>query len=165
MKKVRAARKSQSRSDYSLRPSRVRMALIYAFFFALAVMFGMLIRVVFNNENASPAELFSDWGPNLAIVVVGAVLFAMIDYSRWTIRVQGGEQIEGPSGGMGRRMILPLEEIDWKRTRRSLESRLKIGNAIYTFDGQRILISPWFYPPGNYSELLDLIGYPASEMK
>lgn len=161
MKKVRAARKSQSRLDYSLRPSRVRMALIYAFFFALAVMFGMLIRIMANNENASLAQLFSDWGPNLAIVVGGAVLFAMIDYSRWTIRLQGGDELEGPSGGMGRRMVLPLEEIDWERTRRSLESRLKIGNAIYTVDGQRILISPWFYPPGSYAEFLDQINYPA----
>ena len=159
MKKVKVTRKLQSRADFTLHPSRVRMMLIYAIFFALAVLAGMLIRLAFNRGSLSLAELFSYWVMNLAIVVGGSVLFALLDYSRWTIRVVGGEKIEGPSGALGTRSLLPLDEIDWARSGKSLRSRLKVGNAIYAPGRQRILISPWFYAPTAFSEFLDRIGY------
>jgi hypothetical protein len=159
MKKVKVTRRPQSRQDYILRPSRVRMALIYAGFFALAVVVGMLIRLIAYRENANLEAILEGWGINLGIVVGGAVLFALMDYSRWTIRIVGGEKVEGPSGAMGSRSQLPLDDIDWERSGRSLRSRMKIGNAIYTVGRQRILISPWFYEPGLFAEFLDRIGY------
>jgi hypothetical protein len=159
MKKVKVTRKPHSRQEYVLHPSRVRMALIYAAFFAMAVVIGIVIRLIVNRENANLGELFNDWATNLAIVVGGAVLFALLDYSRWTVRVQGGETVEGPSGALGTRSLLRLDDIDWERSGRSLRSRVKIGNAIYTIGRQRILISPWFYEPTLFSEFLDQIGY------
>ncbi len=159
MKAVKVTRKSLSRKEYLLLPSRVRMIAIYAAFFALAVMVGMLIRILFNRSGATLGELFSDWIFNLAIVVGGSVIFALVDYSRWTIRVVEGESVEGPSGAMGARLALPVGEIDWDRSRRSLNSWLKVGNAIYTFDRQRILISPWFYNSKKFSDFLSQLGY------
>ncbi|MBE0699243.1 MAG: hypothetical protein IH586_20160 [Anaerolineaceae bacterium] len=159
MKKMKVTRKPQSRQEYVLHPSRVRMVIIYAIFFTVAVAIGIIIRLVVNQGNASMGELFSDWATNLAIVIGGAVVFALLDYSRWTIRVVGGENVEGPSGALGTRALLPLKDIDWERSGRSLRSSLKIGNAIYTIGRQRILISPWFYEPGSFSEFLDRIGY------
>jgi hypothetical protein len=159
MKKVKVTRNPQSRQDFLLRPSRVRMALIYAAFFSLAVIVGMIIRLIAYRENLNFAALIDGWAVNLGIVIGGSVLFALMDYPRWTIKVLGGENVEGPSGAMGMRSLLPLGEIDWERSGRSLRSRLKIGNAIYSVGRQRILISPWFYEPGLFAEFLDRIGY------
>jgi hypothetical protein len=159
MKKVKVTRKPQSRQDFLLQPSRVRMATIYAIFFALAVIAGMVIRLFAYRENANLALITQGWETNLAIVVGGSVLFALMDYSRWTIKVLNGENIEGPSGAMGARALLPLSEIDWARSGHSLRSRLKIGNAIYTNERKRILISPWFYDPKPFAEFLERIGY------
>lgn len=160
MKKPKLARKPLSHGEFTLRPSRVRMAVIYAAFFALAVLAGMLIRLVFNRQGLKLEELYGDWALYLAIVIGGAILFALMDYSRWTIRLVGGDRVEGPSGAMGSRSWFDLGDIDWGRTQRSLGSRFKVGNAIYSVERQRILISPWFYPPASYAEFLDRIGYP-----
>lgn len=159
MKKVKVTRRPQSHQDFTLRPSRVRIAAVYAFFFAIAVMLGMLIRVIAYRENANLSGLAEDWLTNLAIVMGGAVLFALLDYSRWTMRVLGGEKLEGPSGALGARSQIALDEIDWQRSGKSLRSRLKVGNAIYSLGRQRILISPWFYEPALFTEFLELIGY------
>jgi hypothetical protein len=162
MKKRKVTRKPRSLEDFTLRPSRVRMVVIYALFFSLAVLAGMLLRLLFNRQGLSLGELYSDWLVYLAVVVGGAVAFSLMDYSRWTILVLGGKRIEGPSGAMGNRSILDLNQVDWIRTRRSLDSRLKVGNVIYTIERQRILISPWFYSPAAFSEFLDRIGYPGN---
>jgi hypothetical protein len=159
MKKVKVTRKSGSGADFTLYPSRVRITLIYAAFFVMAVLIGMLVRIIAGGQNIDLAVLFSDWYINFGIVVGGAVLFAFMDYKRWTIRVLGGATVEGPSGAMGDRLMLPLKEIDWKRSGRSLRSRIKIGNAIYTEGRKRILISPWFYDPQAYAEFQERIGY------
>jgi len=159
MKNEKMARKTGARLDYILRPVRWRVALIYAIFFALAVLAGLSIRVAFNANKESFATLFSDWYFNFIIVIGGSILFALLDYSRWTIRVINGDRIEGPTGAFGERAELPLKEIDWTRSSRSLNSRLKVGNAIYTLTRKRILISPWFYKQEDFKELLDYIGY------
>ena len=158
MKSVKIPRKSKSQAEFILRPSRWRMMVIYTIMFTLAVFAGLLIRTILGG-GASVQAIFSDWYINLGIVVGGAVLFALIDYSRWTMRVQGKEQLEGPSGAFGDRNTLPLKDINWPRSRKSLGSRIKIGTAIYTHGGKRILISPWFYDPARYQEFLDQIGY------
>lgn len=160
MKKVKASQIPQSRQEFVLYPSRLRMGLIYAGFFAVAVLAGWLIRVGVNGGKVPVAELFADWYINLAIVVGGAFLFALLDYSRWTIRVYGSEKVEGPSGALGERTDLPLKEIDWARSSRSLNSWLKVGNAIYTVGRRRILISPWFYDGKIFAEFLKRIGSP-----
>jgi hypothetical protein len=159
MKKAKVTRKPLSRSDFTLYPSRLRMVTIYGSFFALAVIVGLLIRLATSGANTNYAELFIDWQMNLAIVVGGAVLFAILDFKRWTIRVISGELVEGPSGALGDRVKLEIKDIDWERSGRSLNSRLKVGNAIYTLGRQRILISPWFYPSNVFSEFLEHIGY------
>jgi len=159
MKKVKVTRKPGTNKDYTLRPVRWRMALIYAFFFTIAVLIGMSIRLIFNSRNEPLSEMFSDWYINLAIVVGGAVIFALVDYARWTIRVIGGEKVEGPSGALGDRFSMPIHEIDWPRSAKSLNSRLKVGNAIYSAKRGRILISPWFYNSSAFRELLTRIGY------
>lgn len=158
MKTVKVPRKSKSQAEFILRPSRWRMMIIYTVMFTLAVLAGLLIRTIFGGGTSVQA-IFGDWYINLGIVVVGAVLFALVDYSRWTMRVQGGETIEGPSGAFGDRSTLSLKDINWARSGKSLRSRIKIGTGIYTNGGKRILISPWFYEPARYQEFLDQIGY------
>jgi len=151
--------KPVSYQEFVLRPIRWRMALIYAGFFALAVFAGMLIRLATNSGQEAFSELFNDWYINLAIVVGGAIIFALLDYPRWTIRVVGMDRIEGSTGAFGERVALPLKDMDWPRSRKSLNSRMKVGNAMYTVTGKRILISPWFYDARHFQEFLDRIGY------
>jgi hypothetical protein len=159
MKKIRSAKQSGKKNNFILRPNRLRMGLIYAFFFGVALVIGILIRFILDGGVFNPQSLFGDWRINFAIVFGGAVLFALLDYSRWTIRILGGEQLEGPSGAFGDRQIIPISEIDWTRTGRSLGSRFKIGNGIYARSRQRILISPWFYNPPDFDQFAQLIGY------
>ncbi len=151
MKTVKVTRRSKGQAEFILRPSRWRMMVIYTVMFTLAVLAGLLIRTILGGGTSVQA-IFGDWYINLGIVVVGAVLFALVDYSRWTMRVQGGETI-------GDRSTLSLKDINWARSGKSLRSRIKIGTAIYTHGGKRILISPWFYEPARYQEFLDQIGY------
>ena len=158
MKKAKVTRKPSARIDYTLRPSRWRMMLIYSALFTLALVFGLLLRMLFGGE-FSLQTLFGDWYVNIAIVIGGAVLYSLLDYRRWTMRVLGGDQVEGPTGALGDRVTVPIREIDWTRSRRSIESRIKIGTAIYSLSRQRILISPWFYDPDQFREFLDRIGY------
>lgn len=155
---ARTSGRPKSQLEFILRPSRWRMMVIYTVLFALAVVFGLLIRVALSGGTSVQA-VFGDWYINLGIVVAGAVLFAWIDYGRWTMRVQGGQQVEGPSGAFGDRAVLQLKDINWPRSGKSLRSRIKIGTAIYTHAGKRILISPWFYEPARFREFLDKIGY------
>ena len=158
MTKATGTRRPKGQADFILRPSLLRVMLIYIAMFSLAVLFGLLIRALFGG-GFSLSSLFGDWYINLAIVVGGAVLFAVIDYRRWTMRVLGGLKLEGPSGAFGERVTMQVREINWERSGKSLRSRIKIGTGIYSTMGQRILISPWFYPPGLYQEFLDKIGY------
>jgi hypothetical protein len=160
MKKIKVTRRPQTRQDFILFPSRVRMTMIYAVLFALAVLLGIVIRLFAYRDNLNLDVILEGWVVNLGIVVGGAVLFALLDYTRWTIRVLGGEKLEGPSGAMGSRAQMLLDDIDWERSGRNLRSRLKIGNAIYTSGRQRILISPWFYDPKLFAEFLERIGFP-----
>jgi hypothetical protein len=121
----------------------------------------MLLRLLFNRQGLSLGELYSDWLVYLAVVVGRSGFFAdgllALDDPG-----AGRERIEGPSGAMGNRSILDLNQVDWIRTRRSLDSRLKVGNVIYTIERLRILLSPWFYSPAAFSEFLDRIGYPGN---
>jgi len=158
MKKAKVTRNPRSQAEFVLRPSRWRMLLIYVILFALAVTFGLLIRSIFSG-GFSTETIFGDWQINAIIVVGGAVAFALLDYRRWTMRVQGGEYLEGPTGAFGERIILPLKEINWERSGKSLRSRFGVGTAIYTHGGRRILISPWFYEPGHFKAFLYEIGY------
>jgi hypothetical protein len=158
MKKMKVTRRPGSGANFTLYPSRVRIALIYASFFTIAVLVGLLIRI-FTGGQYDPAVLFGDWAINLGIIIGGAVLFALMDYKRWTIQVIARESIEGPSGPMGERSQLPLKDIDWSRSGKSLRSRFKVGNAIYTLDRKRILISPWFYDPASYAQFKEQIGF------
>lgn len=154
---------AKSHQEYVLYPSRLRMGLIYSGFFAVAVLAGWLIRIGVNSGKATTAELFDGWYINLAIVIGGAILFAFLDFSRWTIRVIDNDRLEGPAGALGERLILSLREINWPRSSKSLNSRLKVGNAIYSVGGKRILISPWFYEVDKYADFLKQIGYPQSK--
>lgn len=159
MAKYKTSRTNRAPSEFVLFPSRVRMTIIYAVLFTLALMIGLLIRAAFSGWSFDLGGIWDEWYLNILLIFGGALVFAMIDYNRWTIRVRDNESVEGPTGAMGERALLPIKNIDWDRTRRNLNSRLKIGNAIYTQSGQRILISPWFYAPARYHEFLSEIGY------
>jgi hypothetical protein len=161
MQKAKATKRPNvnKKIDYILRPNRIRMGLIYALTFAIAMAIGILIRFFLDGGVFSPDSLFGDWSINLLIVIGGAVLFALLDYSRWTIRIVDGDKLEGPTGAFGDRHAFPIRDIDWNRTGRSLGSRFKIGNGIYTTKRQRILISPWFYNPEEYQQFTAMIGY------
>jgi hypothetical protein len=158
MKKPKPTKKIGKQADFVLKPSRLRMALIYALMFGIAVSVGILIRFIMDGGVFDAQRLFGDWQMNALIVLGGAIVFAMLDYRRWTIRVLGGERVEGPSGAFGERQVFSISDIDWTRTRRSMNSRLKIGNGIYTGTRQRILISPWFYDPENFREFAERLG-------
>jgi hypothetical protein len=159
MNKSKPAKRVNKKADFILRPNRLRMGLIYAFFFGLALAIGTLIRFALDGFAFNSQSLFGDWRINLLIVFGGAALFALLDYRRWTIRVLGGDRLEGPSGALGDRQVLPIADIDWTRTRRSLGSRLKVGNGIYAGPRNRILISPWFYNPADFAQFAEIIGW------
>ncbi len=158
MKKVKVTRRP-GRVDYILLPNRLRMFIIYFILFTLAVVFGFLIRFLLYRTG-----LDSDWlltnGPTiLGLIILVAAVVPFIERRRWTLRVAGGEKVEGPTGAFGDRMAIPLREINWDRTRRSLTSGFKLGNAIHGPDRDRILVSPWFYNPGQFREFLKAIGF------
>ncbi len=142
---------------YVLHPSRPRMFVVYTVILALALGVGFLIRYLIYHTGLDLLQ--TDGLFFLGLILFGAVLITLMEYSRWTLHVESGENVEGPSGALGERLAIPLDEIDWKRTRRSLASWLKFGNAIYASPRQRILVSPWFFDPKKFREFLTMIGY------
>jgi hypothetical protein len=156
MKKVKLTNRPAPREGLTLKPSRLRMFVIYAFLFALAVLFGLLIRLIL-----SPSAFGDmDWNILFLAVFGGAAVMAFIEQSRWVLRVRkGGELLEGTTGAFGARVTIPIDSIDWERTRRSLSSWLKIGNSIYVTSIQRIMVSPWFFDPHEFSSFIKAIGY------
>jgi hypothetical protein len=159
MKKVKVSQRPAARGEITLQPSRLRMFLIYIVLFAIAIAFGQLIRLVIYREEGTLAWLASNWPVTLAIIFGGAALMAVIERRRWTLRVLGRDEVEGPTGAFGERISIPLSQIDWERTRRSLSSRLKLGNAIYGPERRRIIVSQWFFEPEGLREMLRAIGY------
>ena len=159
MAKIRVTKRPTQ--DFILKPNRVRMFLIYIILFALAIVLGTGIRWLLYRDTLTPGWWSNNGTIAVVIIVVGALLMSVTEYSRWTLRVVGGNTIEGPAGMFGSREALSIAAIDWERTRRSLSSWLKIGNAIYDVSRQRILVSPWFFTPREFREMLDLIGYRA----
>jgi hypothetical protein len=157
MKKVKVTKRPQ-KEDFILKPNRLRMMLVYVLLFGLAYIIGMFIRYLINPGGFDLQRLTTDWTLDALIIFGGPALLAMLDYRRWVVRLQNSEMIEGLSGAFGERVVFPAREIDWQRTNRSLSSRFKIGNAIYAKTRQRILLSPWFYNPGDFREFLQLIG-------
>ncbi len=157
MKKVKVTKKPGT--SFILRPSRVRMFLVYIVILALAIGAGLTIQFLFRRNSLGPDWFVTDGPTYLAIIVGGAIIISLMEYSRWIIRVESGDTVEGPSGAFGERLSIPLKEIDWQRTRRSLNSWLKFGNAIYSSPRRRILISPWFFSPARFREFLSMVGY------
>ena len=155
MKKLKVTKRPGSRAGLVLKPSRLRMFAIYALLFGLAIGFGLLLRMMFSPGGIGPVNI----PVTLLAVLGGALLMAFIEHSRWTLRVGEGEQLEGPTGAFGERTSIPLKGIDWARTRRSLSSRLKIGNSIYASANSRVMVSPWFFDPQKFHEFLTAIGY------
>lgn len=158
MKKVKVTKRPKMQ-EFVLRPSRLRMIAIYIFLFALALGVGFLIRLVINPGSLNLAELEKSWIAYVAILLGAPILLAVMDFRRWTLRILDGDRVEGPAGPFGERLAIGLDEIDWERTKRSLSSWLKMGNAIYASRRERILLNPWFYPSQTYVEFLDLIGF------
>lgn len=136
------------------------MFLVYIVLLTLAIGIGFFIRFLFYHDSFTSAWLTSNAPIFLVLILVGSVLITFMEYKRWIIRVEDGDKVEGPSGAFGERLSIPLKEIDWARTHRSLGSWFKFGNAIYVSPRVRILISPWFFNPGRFREFLDAIGYP-----
>ena len=159
MKKVKVTKRPSARADLVLRPSRLRMFLIYIVLFALAIGFGLIIRLLVNQGEFTLGWVQDNWVAGAGIIFGGAALMAFIERNRWVLRVPDHELLEGPTGMFGERITIRLDEIDWERTQRSLSSRLKIGNAIYGPDRARILVSPWFFEPEGIRELFSAIGY------
>ena len=157
MKKIKVTKRPGT--SLVLRPSRVRMFLVYVAILTLAIGFGLLISFLFWRHNFGPTWIMTETPTYLALILGGAFIITLMEYSRWIIHVEGGETVEGPAGGLGERLSIPIKEIDWTRTRRSLNSWLKFGNAIYSSPRQRILISPWFFQPAQFREFLTAIGY------
>lgn len=157
MKKVKVTKKPGT--SFILRPSRVRMFLVYVVILALAIGAGLTIQFLFRRNSLRPDWFMTDGPTYLAIILGGASIISLMEYSRWIIRVEDGDTVEGPSGAFGERLSIPLKEIDWQRTRRSLNSWLKFGNAIYSSPRRRILISPWFFRTAQFREFLTAIGY------
>jgi hypothetical protein len=157
MKKVKVTRRPGA--SFVLRPSRVRMFLVYIVILALAIGVGLAIQFLFRRNSLSPNWFMTDGPTYLAIILGGAIIISLMEYSRWIIHVENGDTVEGPSGAFGERLSIQLKEIDWQRTRRSLNSWLKFGNAIYSGPRRRILISPWFFSPARFREFLSAIGY------
>lgn len=159
MTKAKIARRPAQRQDLTIQPSRLRMFLVYLVMFTLAISLGLLIRVAVNPGETSLAYFQENWVPGVAIILGGSLLMAVIERSRWTLRVLGRNQLEGPTGLFSERITIPADEIDWERTRRSLESWLKIGNAIYGSGRTRVMVSQWFFNPEELKELLGMLGY------
>ena len=157
MAKIRATKRPGH--DYTLRPNRLRMFFVYVILFALAIVLGTGIRWLLYRDTFTQGWWSSNGTTAIIIVVIGAALMSFTEYSRWTLRVVGGSTIEGPAGMFGARESLSIAAIDWDRTHRSLGSWLKIGNAIYDVSREHILVTPWFFNPGEFKEMLDLIGY------
>jgi hypothetical protein len=157
MAKIKAPKRAVA--DFILKPNRLRLFLIYLLMFVLALILGYGIRWIFYRDTFTQ-EFLQNQGAGTALLIIGgALLLSFTEYSRWTLRIINRNVLEGPTGMFGDRLRMPIETIDWKRTQRSLASRFKIGNAIYGEDRQRILVSPWFFNSGQFSELLELIGY------
>ncbi len=135
------------------------MFLVYLVILSLAIGTGLLIQFLFRRDSFGPGWLQTDSITYLAIILAGSLIVSLMEYPRWTLRVEGGEKVEGPSGAFGERLSIPVKEIDWMRTRRSLTSWLKFGNAIYVSPRERILVSPWFFDQGKFREFLAAIGY------
>jgi hypothetical protein len=159
MKKAKVTKRPTAREDLTLRPSRLRMFLIYIVLFALAIAAGQLIRLVLYPSEGTTGWLVERWPVTLGIIVGGAALMALLERNRWTLRLVNREQLEGPTGAFGERIRIPLSEINWERTRRSLNSRVKIGNGIYGLERRRILVSQWFFEPEGLHEMLRALGY------
>ena len=135
------------------------MFLSYTVLFALAYGAGILLRMLFSPSEERVRLLTGDWLRDFAIVAGGALLLSLLDFRRWTVRIHAGDRLEGASGAFGERVTIPIDEIDWTQTGRSLQSRVKLGNGIYAISRERILISPWFYSPGDYQDFLERIGF------
>jgi hypothetical protein len=158
MKKPQAANLRSVRSEAVLKPSRLLMFLNYILLFTIAVTVGLGVRWLVNREGFGQNWWSENGLLTLAVVVFSSLLIAVVDHGRWTLRIINGSQLEGPTGALGDRLVIPLREIDMDRTRKSLRSRLKIGNGIYANSRQRILISPWFYRPAEYRNFIREIG-------
>lgn len=132
------------------------MFLIYMVLFALAIGAGVLLRLATNRESVG-GWFMENWPMTIIIIVGGAALLSIIERSRWTLRVLDGRRLEGPTGAFGERSVMPAEQIDWEKSKRSLGSRVKIGNAIYGRDGRRIVVNQWFFDPEKFQTILDMI--------
>lgn len=156
MKKSQATRRAGE--TLILRPSRVRMFIIYVIILGLAMGASILFQYLFSRGSYDVGWLQNDIPRFVLILLGGSLLITLLEHARWTMRVEDGDRIEGPSGIFGQRLTIPLREIDWERTRRSLNSRLKFGNAIYSLRQDRVLVSPWFFDPAQFREFLSAIG-------
>ncbi|NLG97268.1 MAG: hypothetical protein GX491_07905 [Chloroflexi bacterium] len=157
MKRVKVTKQKQR--EFTLRPSRLRMFVIYLVLFVFAYGFGILLRLIFNNGAADFPAFFDDWYLDAGIVVGGAFVLALVDFRRWTVRIMNGDQLEGPAGPFGERLAVPLRNIDWTRSTKSLKAGLGMANGIYTIDRQRVLFNRWFYAPNSLQEFFDRIGF------
>lgn len=156
MRKAKSTRRPATRENLVLKPSRLRMFVIYIILFSLAVVVGFMIRLIFSGFAADDL----DWTLYLVVVFGGAVVMAFMEVPRWTLRVlDGGELLEGTTGAFGTRISIPIKSIDWERTHRSISSRVKIGNNIYATSVQRLMVSPWFFDPQEFKSFLESIGY------
>jgi hypothetical protein len=142
-----------------IRPSRLRMIGVYIIILTIAISVGLAIRFLLSHESVTLDWLQSDALPLAAIIIGGSVFISFLEYSRWTLRVENGDSVEGPAGAFGERMTLSLKEIDWVKTHRSLDSWLQFGNGIYSTPRRRILVSPCFFKPAEFREFLSAIGY------
>lgn len=156
MKKVKVTKKSNP--ELILQPSVLRMYLIYTLMFVLAYAFGLLIRFFLYREQFNLAQLTSDWLVDTLIVFAGPLVLAFIYKRRWMVKVIGRDTLEGPTGAFSERIQLPLREINWAMTERSIGSKFGLANAIYA-GGRRILVNAWFFNPAEWQEFLERIGY------
>jgi len=159
MAKAKVTKRPVQRQDLTLQPSRLRMFLVYLVMFTLAIAVGLLIRLLVNRGAFTLLWMQENWPAGVGIIFGGSALMALIERSRWTLRVLGRDRLEGPTGLFSERIVIPRDEIDWERTRRSLTSPLKIGNAIYGHGRTRVMVSQWFFKPDELRELLGLLGY------
>jgi len=160
MKKIKSTRRPGPREGLVLRPSRVRMFLIYSVLFAMAMGVGFLIRFIFSPDSFQNI----DWATMGIVAVGGGAVMSFFEHQRWVLRVRdNGELLEGTTGAFGSRVTIPIKSIDWELTRRSLRSWLKIGNSIYVTRMQRVMVSPWFFNPGDFERFLKEIGYTTPE--
>jgi hypothetical protein len=129
--------------------------------FTLAILIGLVIRLLVNQGESTQAYLQENWPSGVLIIVGGSALMTVIERSRWTLRVLERDKLEGPTGLFNERVVIPKNEIDWERTKRSLSSRLGMGNAIYGAGRLRVIVSQWFFNPDDLKELLGMLGYKA----